>query len=80
MFNQVVSVVANMITQIFNLAFRLFDGLGATGLIFGAFSVLCIYRFLLAPLFGHSAISTIDSVTAKVVSNKRDSGSAEKGE
>ena len=75
MFVQVVSLVGNMITQVFSLAFRFFNGLGAVPLIFGAFSVLTIYRFLLSPLFGHSSVGSIGSLSDKIYSGKKENSS-----
>lgn len=60
MFGQVLNLVANMISQVFALSFRVLDSLGGTEFIFGAFSVLTIYRFLLSPLFGRSGVNRID--------------------
>lgn len=70
MMSDVVNVVANVITQVFSLSLNVFRGLGALDLIFGAFSVYTIYRFLLSPLFGRSAVSNLDVVTSKVYSGR----------
>lgn len=52
MFTQVLEQVARVLSFVVNFTFNIFESLGATGFIFGAFCVIVIYRILLQPILG----------------------------
>lgn len=55
MFNQVLEVVMRVIQFCLDFVFSIFDGLGATGFIFGAFATAVVFRLLLLPVLGGRA-------------------------
>lgn len=55
MISSVLPVIANMITSVLDLFFDIINQLGSFSLIFGAFIIFTIYRFLLRPIIGGSA-------------------------
>lgn len=52
MFTDVLGQVARVLQFSVDFVFNVFDSLGATGFLFGAFSVILIYRLLLVPILG----------------------------
>lgn len=52
MFNEVLKVVMDIMQFSLNFVFSVFDGIGATGFVFGAFACAVVYRLLLVPILG----------------------------
>lgn len=52
MFNEVLEQVMRVIQFCLNFTFNVFENLGATGFIFGAFACAVVYRLLLVPILG----------------------------
>lgn len=52
MVSQVLPVIGNMISACIDIFFDVIDQLGAFGIVFGAFIILAIHRFLLVPIIG----------------------------
>lgn len=52
MFNNVLEQVIRVIQFCLDFTFSIFDGMGATGFIFGAFCCAVVFRLLLIPILG----------------------------
>lgn len=67
MFTQVLEQVARILQFVVDLVFDIFDSLGATSFVFGAFSVVLVYRLLLGPVLGSRADFTRRDMTVDKV-------------
>lgn len=80
---QVLPVIGNLISAVLDLFFDVINRLGAFGLVFGAFIVLTIHRFLLVPIIGGvvggARSDMVKSVRQKGGSSLDQDGKAGKG-
>ena len=78
MVSQVLPIVGNLITSCVDLVFSIFNRLGAFSLVFGAFIVWTIHRFLLRPIIGGVGSDIVKGIkssgSSKSSSNKSSKG------
>lgn len=61
---EVLPTLANMFSSLITYCFQLYERLGALSLVFGAFMIYTIYRFILQPILGGGVSS--DKASKKV--------------
>lgn len=80
MVSQVLPVIGNLITSCVDLVFSIFNRLGAFSLVFGAFIVWTIHRFLLRPIIGGVGSDIVKGIKKSSGSSKSSSNKSSKGD
>lgn len=79
MMTQVLQSLANMFVDLLALTDQIFTALDGWGLVFGALTVLTIYRLLLSPLLGGSYVKVGERMGTKISEKMNSKGDSDNG-